>query len=111
VRALVATPDASLRPETFVNAEITVALGDLLAVPEEAVFDTGEHQFVFVTGADGRFEPRAVALGRAAQGFHEVLSGLAEGEEVVTSANFLIDSESRFRAAAAVAARRRGQPR
>ena len=111
VRMLVSTPDASLRPETYVNAAIAVPLGDLLAVPEEAVFDTGEHQFVFVSGEAGRFEPRAVRLGRAAEGFYEVLSGLRDGEEVVTSANFLIDSESRFRAAAAAAARQREQTR
>jgi Cu(I)/Ag(I) efflux system membrane fusion protein len=47
----------------------------------------------------GEFEPRAVELGRDAQGFYEVLSGLEAGEEVVVAANFLIDSESRFRSA------------
>ena len=101
VRALVATPDESLRPETFVHARIDVSLGEQLAVPEEAILHTGEHDIVFVVKGEGEFEPRAVRLGRAAAGYSEVLSGLADGEQVVTSANFLIDSESRFRAALA----------
>ena len=101
VRGLVATPARDLRPESFVQVRITVPLGDALAVPNEAVLDTGRHQIVFVVGGEGRFEPRAVTLGRAAQGYYEVLGGLADGDEVVTSANFLIDSESRFRTALA----------
>jgi len=101
VRGLVATPDASLRPESFVEVKIRVPLGEKLAVPQEAVLDTGEHQIVFVVKDQGSFEPRSVELGRVAQGYYEVLAGLAVGEEVVTSANFLIDSESRFRSAVA----------
>jgi Cu(I)/Ag(I) efflux system membrane fusion protein len=101
VRALVATPDESLRPETFVHVKIHVPLGDRVAVPENAVLDTGEHQIAFVVQGEGRFEPRAVELGREAQGYYEVLGGLEPGERVVTSANFLIDSESRFRSALA----------
>lgn len=101
VRALVQTPDATLRPETFVHVKIRIPLGEKLAVPEDAVLDTGEHQIVFVVKGQGHFEPRAVQLGREAQGYYEVLSGLEAGEEVVTSANFLIDSESRFRSALA----------
>jgi hypothetical protein len=101
IRALVATPDESLRPETFVHVQIHVPLGEKIAVPENAVLDTGEHQIVFVVSDDGRFEPRAVELGREAQEYYEVLGGLEPGERVVTSANFLIDSESRFRSALA----------
>ncbi|MBI3784072.1 MAG: efflux RND transporter periplasmic adaptor subunit [Deltaproteobacteria bacterium] len=101
VRALVQTPDATLRPETFVHVKIRIPLGEKLAVPEDAVLDTGEHQIVFVVKGQGHFEPRAVQLGREAEGYYEVLSGVEAGEEVVTSANFLIDSESRFRAALA----------
>jgi membrane fusion protein, copper/silver efflux system len=101
VRGLVSTPGATLRPESFVDVAIHVALGEKLALPEEAVLDTGEHQIVFAVSEDGRFDPRSVKLGREANGFYEVLSGLAPGEEVVTSANFLIDSESRFRSALA----------
>jgi hypothetical protein len=101
VRALVSTPEAGLRPETFVDVRIHVPLGRRLAVPKDAVMDTGEHQIVFVVRGEGEFTPRAVRLGREAEGAYEVLSGLEPGEEVVTSANFLIDSESRFRAALA----------
>ena len=101
VRALFATPDESLRPETFVHVVLHVPLGDKVAVPESAVLDTGERQVVFVLAGEGRFEPRAVELGREANGYREVLVGVEPGERVVTSANFLIDSESRFRAAVA----------
>ena len=65
------------------------------------MLDTGDHQIVFVVKGEGRFEPRSVEVGRDAQGYYEVLSGLDAGDEVVTSANFLIDSESRFRSALA----------
>jgi hypothetical protein len=101
VRVLVATPDRSLRPEAFVKVTIHVPLGDRLAIPSEAVLDTGENQIVFVVKDGGTFEPRAVTLGRAAEGYYEALDGVVAGETVVTSANFLIDSESRFRAALA----------
>jgi hypothetical protein len=110
IRALLATPEAELRPETFVQVTVEVPLGDRLAVPEEAVLDTGAHRIVFVVSGEGTFVPRAVQLGRDAQGYYEVLDGLAEGDEVVTSANFLIDSESRFRAALASARPAPAQP-
>ncbi len=93
-----------LRPEMFVEALIHVDLGTRLAVPEEAVIRTGERDIVFVRSAPGRHEPREIRIGREAEDFYEVLSGVSDGEEVVTSANFLIDSESRLKAAA------RGRP-
>ncbi len=101
VRARVATPDARLRPETYVTATIAIPLGRPLAVPRDAILDTGDRRIAFVVSGEGRFEPRAVEVGRGTHDYYEVLSGLAEGEQVVTSANFLIDSESRFRAALA----------
>jgi hypothetical protein len=101
IRALVDTPDESLRPETFVHVSVHVPLGERVAVPENSVLDTGEHQIVFVVTGEGGFEPRALELGREAQGYYEVLRGVEPGERVVTSANFLIDSESRFRSALA----------
>jgi Cu(I)/Ag(I) efflux system membrane fusion protein len=94
-RILVPTPERNLRPETFVHVDIEVPLGRKLAIPAEAVLDTGERQFVFVVSGPGTFEPRTVVLGPRAGGDFEVVSGVAEGEEVVASANFLIDSESR----------------
>lgn len=99
VRAEIETPESRLRPETFVHVKLQIPLGRRLAIPEDAVLDAGEHQIVFVAKGEGEFEPRAVTIGREAQGYYEILSGLKEGEKVVTSANFLIDSESRLRAA------------
>jgi len=101
IRVLVASPDEGLNPEAFVDARLQVPLGRVLAIPDDAVLDTGEHRIAFVVRDGGRFEPRSVTLGRAADGWHEVLAGLDEGDAIVTSANFLIDSESRFRAALA----------
>jgi hypothetical protein len=99
VRAEIETPDERLRPETFVNIKIRIPLGRVIAIPDGAVLSTGETQITFVKKGDGEFEPRDVVLGREAEGFYEVLRGVSEGEEVVTSANFLIDSESRFKSA------------
>jgi Cu(I)/Ag(I) efflux system membrane fusion protein len=76
---------------------IPVLLGRRLAVPQEAVMDTGTRKIAFVKTGPGRFEPRVVTVGQEAEDVVEVLGGLAEGEEVVTSANFLIDSESKLR--------------
>jgi membrane fusion protein, copper/silver efflux system len=98
-RIRVETPQERLKPEAFVHVKIRVPLGLALVVPEDAVLDTGETQMVFVKKGQGDFEPRRVVVGREAQGNYEILFGLKPGEEVVTSANFLIDSESRFRAA------------
>lgn len=101
VRIQVPTPDASLRPQGFVQATIHVPSDEVIAVPADAVLLGGAQQIVFVISGDGTFAPRAVQVGREANGYYEVLDGVRPGEEVVTSANFLIDSESRFRAALA----------
>jgi Cu(I)/Ag(I) efflux system membrane fusion protein len=101
VRALVSTDGATLRPESLVDVRIASPLGDKLAVPRDAVLDSGERRIVFVVRGSGSFAPREVQLGRAAGDWVEVLSGLDAGEQVVTSANFLIDSESKIRAALA----------
>lgn len=68
-------------------------------MPGEAVVDTGEVQYVFVARKGGRFEPRRVRLGWRSEDKVHVLDGVSEGENVVTTANFLVDSESRLRAA------------
>ena len=70
-----------------------------VVVPSDAVLDTGLKQHVFIALGQGRFEPREVKLGVLGNGMREVLSGLKGGEEVVTSAQFMLDSESRFREA------------
>ena len=99
VRMQLANPDATLRPEMFVNLRLSVGLGEYLAVPVDAVLDTGTEQFVFVDKGDGYFEPRRVTLGPESGGFLGITSGLRRGERVVTAANFLIDSESRLKGA------------
>ena len=101
VRIAVPTPDASLRPEAFVRAVIHVPSEEVTAVPADAVLHSGTGDIVFVVSGGTTFEPRTVQLGREASGYYEVLGGVRDGEQVVTSANFLIDSESRFRAALA----------
>lgn len=70
-----------------------------LAVPDSAVIDSGARQIVLLQRGEGRFEPRAVKLGRQADGYREVLAGLAAGDEVVIRANFLIDAESNLKSA------------
>lgn len=99
IRAEVSNPDGLLKPEMYVNAKIFIDLGTKLAVPEESVLDTGERQIIFVVMNDGKYVPRNVRLGQEAEGYYEVISGVSKGEKVVTSANFLIDSESRLKAA------------
>ncbi len=103
VRAEIPNEKGLLKPEMFVNVLIRVPLGRELSVPVDAVFDTGQRQLVFVEVADGEFEPREVKVGRTAEGHTEVLSGLKDGEKVVTQANFLMDSESKLRATGAAA--------
>lgn len=88
-----------LRPGMY--GDVTLDLGDqnAIVVPADALVDTGEIQYVFVSKGAGRFEPRRVRAGWSGGGRVAVLEGLAEGERVVTTANFLLDSESRLRAA------------
>jgi hypothetical protein len=70
-----------------------------VVIPTEALIDTGEHQYVFLARDGGRFEPRRVRAGTRSADKVQILEGLAAGDTVVTTANFLIDSESRVRAA------------
>jgi Cu(I)/Ag(I) efflux system membrane fusion protein len=88
-----------LKPGMYTTAELTLDMGRGLALPEEALIDTGQQKIVFVARGGGRFEPREVQLGSKVDSFYQVLSGLAAGEEVATSAQFLLDSESRLKAA------------
>jgi hypothetical protein len=104
LRAVLTDTEGVLKPEMFVNASVTVPLGEVLAVPEEAVFNTGSRQIVFVDKGEGLFEPRDVTVGAQVDGLVEITEGVIEGEVVVTSGNFLIDSESRLKAALAGAA-------
>ena len=98
-RALVPNPEGLLKPEMFVNAVIDIPLGRALAVPDEAVMNTGTRSIAFVLTSPGRYEPREVRVGKEADGYVEVVAGLKEGDAVVAAANFLIDSESKLKAA------------
>jgi Cu(I)/Ag(I) efflux system membrane fusion protein len=92
-------PHGKLKPEMYANVEMKIHLGHKLAIPEGAVIDTGLRQIVIVDKGDGYFEPREIQVGAKVENYYEVLKGLKAGERVVTSANFLIDSESKFKEA------------
>lgn len=98
VRFELDNPDEKLKPDMYANVELRVPLGSRLSVPEEAVIESGQKQVVFIHHGGGRLEPRLIKTGVKTQEFYEVVDGLKEGEHVVTSANFLIDSESRLKA-------------
>ncbi|HXU01356.1 MAG TPA: efflux RND transporter periplasmic adaptor subunit [Polyangia bacterium] len=88
-----------LRPGMYGTVYLNLPATTGLTVPAEAVVDTGEMHYVFVAANGGHFEPRLVKLGARATDRVEILSGVSEGETVVTTGNFLVDSESRLRAA------------
>jgi membrane fusion protein, copper/silver efflux system len=92
-------PGYELKPDMYANVEIKVDYGMQLAVPRDAVLDAGTVQVVFVAREGGTFEPRKVSLGQQVGDQVIVLSGVKGGERVVTSANFLVDSESQLKAA------------
>ena len=100
VRFDVENPDGALKPGMYATVSLARPLGEVLALSEEAVIDTGVRKVVFVEVAEGRFQPREVKLGRKGETHYEVLEGLAAGERVVVSAQFLLDSESRLRGVA-----------
>lgn len=89
----------ALKPEMYADVEIKIDMGRKLAVPESAIIDTGLRQVAIIDRGSGYFEPRDVKLGVKVEDYYEVIEGLKPGERVVTSANFLIDSESKFKEA------------
>ena len=100
VRMEIANPKGLLKPAMFANALIQAGKsGKVLTVPTSAVIDSGTRQVVLVRLTEGRFEPRTVTPGGRSDDYIEILNGVAEGEQVVTSANFLIDAESNLKAA------------
>jgi membrane fusion protein, copper/silver efflux system len=101
VRLEAANPRFALRPEMFVDVEVPVTLPPALAIPSAAVLDSGREKTVFVDRGEGTFERRPVETGWRAGGFVEIVAGLAAGERVAVSGNFLLDSESRMRLAGA----------
>jgi Cu(I)/Ag(I) efflux system membrane fusion protein len=104
VRVEVDNRQEALKPEMFADVVLRAGLGAGLVVPEGAVVHAGERQLVFLDHGDGRLEPRVVHIGAKVAGGIQVLRGLAEGDRVVTSANFLLDSESSLRATVAAMA-------
>jgi len=97
VRLTVLNPGGRLKPQMFTNVEIKAGMGRRLAVPDDAVLDTGTRSIVYVDKGEGNFEPREVKLGLRADGYREVLSGLKAGEKVARAATFLIDSEAQLK--------------
>ena len=100
VRIELPNPDDVLRPDMYADVEIATGTdAPVVTVSSSAVIDSGERQLVLLDKGEGRFEPRAVKLGRRGGGLTEIKEGLAENDKVVSSANFLIDAESNLKAA------------
>ncbi|HYM61282.1 MAG TPA: efflux RND transporter periplasmic adaptor subunit [Thermoanaerobaculia bacterium] len=101
VRSEFDNADGALKPDMFGDVVIQQPTRQVVVVPDSAVLQTGTRSVVFVVKGDGSFEPREVSVGTKSEQFYEVRNGLKAGEKVVTQANFLIDSESRLKAALA----------
>lgn len=101
VRLDVDNPDYELRPDMFVDVEIPVTMAPSIHVPADAIVDSGTVQVVYVDIGDATYEPRQVRTGWRLGREVEIVEGLMPGEKIVVSGNFLIDSESRMKTAAA----------
>ena len=99
IRLEIPNPESLLKLEMYGDAMLGYSLGEKLTVPESAVMKTGERTYAFRDDGDGKLVPVEVKTGVRNDGYYEVLLGLNEGDRVVTSANFLVDSESSMRAA------------
>jgi RND family efflux transporter MFP subunit len=112
VRLDVPNPDLALKPGMYASVRLDLETGKGVVVPDDAVLSTGERQIVYVERQPGLYDPRLVRTGLRGDGRVLILSGVAAGERVVVRANFLLDSESRLRAAIAGAdsARQSGGP-
>jgi Cu(I)/Ag(I) efflux system membrane fusion protein/cobalt-zinc-cadmium efflux system membrane fusion protein len=100
VRLAFPNPGLKLRPGMYVNVRVKLPMGRQLVVPASAAFHSGTRNLVFVYGGEGSIEPREVEIGPQVGDQLVVAKGLKAGEEIVTSANFLIDSEAQLQAAA-----------
>jgi len=101
VRLEIDNPQNAFRPEMFVDVEFLLPFPPSITVPASAVLDSGRRRIVFVSVGEGYFEPREVGTGWRFGDRVEIVKGLAPGEQIVISGNFLIDSESRMKLAAA----------
>jgi membrane fusion protein, copper/silver efflux system len=100
VRIELANPDTILRPNMY--ADVVIASGSqkpAIAVPENAIINSGTRQIVILDKGEGRFEPREVKAGMRGDGYVEIKDGVSESDKVVVAANFLIDAESNLKAA------------
>ena len=97
VRIDLPNPRFELKPQMFADVQLQVNYGKQIVVPQEAVLDSGERQTVFVAAGEGHFVPRFVKIGPQLDGKDVILSGLQPGEIIVSSGNFLIDSESQLK--------------
>src|SRR5712671_6016476 len=99
VRVVFSNPGLQLKPGMFVNVSLKVPMGSQLVIPATGVLQTGTREIAFVERSDGYIEPREVQLGSRVSDDFIVLRGLKAGEQIIISANFLIDSESQLQAA------------
>ncbi|MEI6219012.1 MAG: efflux RND transporter periplasmic adaptor subunit, partial [bacterium] len=99
IRLEIPNSDFLLKLEMYADAVISYPLGAKLVAPEGAIMRTGERVYAFREGPDGLLAPVVVKVGARNGGYYEILSGLNDGDRVVTSANFLVDSESSMRSA------------
>ncbi len=99
VRLEFSNPEGKLKPGAYGNVAIAVDLGERLVVDDQAILDSGARQIVFMDQGEGRIEPREVKVLARADGLAVIAEGLEAGEKVVTSGNFLVDAESRLKAA------------
>ncbi|MBI2828880.1 MAG: efflux RND transporter periplasmic adaptor subunit [Acidobacteria bacterium] len=99
VRIEFRNPGLEFKPESYVTVLLRAGMGEQLAVPKEAVLDNGSKRYAIVALPDGYFEPREIVVGEPVDDFFPAIQGLADGDPVVTSAQFLIDSETNLQAA------------
>jgi RND family efflux transporter MFP subunit len=99
VRIVLENPSGKLKPDMYADVLFGGQLGRGVAVPDSALMGTGEREMVFIAKGDGLFEPREVKTGVKVRGFYEIKKGVKAGEDVVIGANFLLDSESKLKAA------------
>jgi RND family efflux transporter MFP subunit len=99
VRIEFPNPKYELKPQMFANVDLKINYGIQILVPQEAVMDAGDKQYVFLVHDGGMFEPRTIQMGAKLDGKVVVLSGLKPGDTIVISGNFLVDSESRLKTA------------
>jgi Cu(I)/Ag(I) efflux system membrane fusion protein len=106
IRVSFANPHLDLKPDMFGDVSFEGRTRQGLRIPLDALIDSGTQKMVFVSLGEGKFQPREITTGAQTTEYVEVLSGLAEGDQVVTRANFLIDSESRLKSALAALAQK-----